>query len=322
MTANPSALSYYGIAKETTKGTFAAAVDYLPLTKFDPDDKTTWLKDDGVRGSMAKEYDAIQGPYWSEIAMSGPVFPDSIPYALCGILGDVTESGSSAPYTHTAALKNSTDGQPTSYSLNDYQVVENRGFAACQFYTLDLKFDGEKLLTWDGAVKGFRSAVQTKPTLSYSTVTAVPGWLCTPTINSVSQLTVMDGELKLAREGGPIHTADGTQNPYQMFVGTLKATGKLTVVADANTHMNTYLAGSKIPIVLNFTSGSGPTLTQVQVTMTKALLTSAKVNRGKAWVEYVLEYEAFPNTTDVGAGGGLSPVKAVIQNAKAASIYV
>lgn len=321
-TANPTALSFYGIAKEAIKGTFVPSVDYLPLTKFDPVDKTQWLKDDGMRGSMAKEYNAIAGPVWSEIACSGPVFPDTIAYPLLSLLGDVTTTGASAPFSHVGALKNSGDGQPISHSLNDFNSVDNRGYTGVQWYDMDFKWDGEKLLTWTGNAKGFQSATQTKPAFSATTITALPGWLSLVSVNSVSTLTMVDGEIKLKREGGPIHTADGTQQPYQMFTGPLGVTGKMVLVADTNTLLTTYLAGTKIPLDFNFTQGAGAALVQFKLHMTNTNVNEVKTLRGKTFTEYELDFEALPNSTDVGASGGLSHIKATIQNAKASGTYI
>ena len=321
-TGNPTALSFFGIAKEATKGTYVPSVDFLPLTKFDPVDMTHWLDDDGLRGSMAKVYNKIAGPVWSEIGMGGPVFPDTIGYPIASFLGDVTTTGGGAPFTHAVALKNNSDGQPVSDSLADFDSVDTRGYTAVQWYDLTFKWDGEKLLTWDGTAKGFQSATQSKPTYSNSAITALPGWLSLVTVNSVSSLTMVDAELKFKREGGPIHTADGTQQPYQMFVGAADITGKAVFVADTNSLLTTYLAGTKIPLDFNFTQGAGAALVQLKFHFTNTNLNVVKVTRGKQWVEYEAEFEALPNSTDAGASGGLSHGKVTIQNAKPASTYV
>jgi Phage tail tube protein len=319
--ALPTALSFYGIAKETVKGTWVTPVDYLPLTKLDPVDKTTWLVDDGMRGSMVKEYNKIPGPVWSETKCTGPVFPDTIGYPLMGFLGDVTATGS-GPYVYAGSLKNSVDGQPTSQSITDFNVVETRGYAGAQWMDLSFKWDGAKLLTWDGTFDALQSAVETKPTSSYTTVTAQPGWLCATTLNSISTLTLIDATFTMKRTGGPINTSDGTQAPYQIFAGDLSVTGKLTVVADANTQLANYLAGTKIPMDFKWSQGAGATATTVQLHSTLCNLDEVSTQRGKAWVEYAITFTALPNSTDAGASGGVSPIKATITNAKPSNVYV
>ena len=102
-TGNPTALSFYGVAKEATKNTYVAPTDFVPLTKFDPVDKTHWMNDDGMRGSMVKDYQKIVGPVWSEVSCSGPIFPDTVGYPLMSLLGDVTTTGGGAPFTHAGS---------------------------------------------------------------------------------------------------------------------------------------------------------------------------------------------------------------------------
>ena len=320
-TANPTALSFYGIAKETTKNTWAAPTDFLPLTKFDPVDKTMWLKDDGMRGSMVKDYNLIAGPVWSEIACSGPLFPDTFGYPVMSLLGDVVVTGGSAPYSHAGALKNSTDGQPVSDSIFDFDSVDSRGYTGLQWYDLTIKWDGEKLLTWDGTCKAYQSTTQSKPAASYTTITPYPGWLSLITLNSLSVVTLISGEVKIKRAGGPIHTADGTQAPYQMFVGDMDVTGKLVVVADTNTQLVNYLAGTKIPIDINFTQGVSAALTQAKFHMSNCNLNEVKATRGKEYTEYEIDFTALANSTDVGASAGLSPIKVTLQNAKPSGTF-
>lgn len=321
MTANPTALSFYGIAHENVKGTYTAPTDYLPLTKFDPVDKTVWLKDDGMRGSMAKEYNLIAGPVYSEISCSGPVFPDTIGYPLVSLLGDITVTGASAPFTHTAALKNSGDGQPISDSLTDFNSVDTRGYSGTQWYGMDFKWDGEKLLDWTGTAKGFQSASQSKPAASFTGITALPGWLCLFTINSIASTTLVSGDISIKRAGGPINTADGTQSPYQMFAGDVTVTGKLVVVADTNLQLTNYLAATKMPLDFNWTQGAGAALVQLKLHMSNCNLNDVKTQRGKEFTEYEIDFSALPNSADAGAGGGLSHVKATLQNAKASGTF-
>ena len=117
--ALPRNRSYLGIAKETrpTPGsapTAVAATDYIPYTTFNPVDSIKYLDDKGLRGSMAEEYDVLQGNIYSELELGGDVFPDTIGYVVAGVLGDVTTTGASAPYTHavdTRSPRIDPDGQ-------------------------------------------------------------------------------------------------------------------------------------------------------------------------------------------------------------------
>jgi hypothetical protein len=318
--ANPTALSFWGVAKDT--GTYVAPTDYIPLTKFDPEDMTTWINDDATRGSMVKSYDKIAGPVWSKATLGGPVFPDTIGYPLMGMLGDVTASGASAPYTYAGAIKNSGDGQPTSQSWTDFNSVEPRGFVGSRWYDLNFAWDGEKGFTWDGAFQGFQSVIQAKPTNAPSTIRMLPGWLCVFKVGGSTLSTLVSADIKMKRAGEPINTADGTQAPLEIFVGEIEVTGKCVLVADVNTQMTNYLSATQTTFDFNFTQGAGAALVQTQFHGSKVNYDLAKPVRGKRFVEYEITWEMLGNSTDAGASGGFSPLKATIQNAKATNVYV
>ena len=78
--AKPSVRSYVGIAKEVTPGTPVAATDFIPLMKdsLKPVDIIAPLYDTGLRGSMAQNYNYIQGRRHTEIDLGGPVFADTV----------------------------------------------------------------------------------------------------------------------------------------------------------------------------------------------------------------------------------------------------
>ena len=55
--------------------------------------------------------------------------------------------------------------------------------------------------------------------------------------------------------------------------------------------------------------------------MTKCAFTVARIERGKDYVELSVNYRAQANTTDAGVTAGYSPIKVVLQNAKASGTY-
>jgi hypothetical protein len=88
-----SAKQFIGVAKETTQGTAVAPTAYIPVDKFEPEDKPTWLDDMAMRGSMIDVYGKQQGVLKAEFSMSGPVFADTIGWLLANILGDISVTG-------------------------------------------------------------------------------------------------------------------------------------------------------------------------------------------------------------------------------------
>lgn len=331
--AIPRSRSYLGIAKETRPAPGAApvavaATDFIPFTSISPMDSVKYLDDKGIRGSMTSEYDVIQGNIHSEVEFGGDVFPDSIGYMLSGVLGDVTTTGASAPFTHTFALLNSqaTNGQPVTFTLSDYYGLgasSTRQYAGCQFQSLDVKFTADSLMTYTAKAFGYASATATNPTLSvpFPAVTPIPSWIGTVTLNSTSTATMAEGNVNIARTVEPIFTVDGNQRPYQLFAGDLSVSGAMTLVFESDTELGYYLNNTRPPLVINFQQGAGASLVQVQFTMTKCAFTQAKIERGKEYVELSVNYKGLANTTDVGTSAGYSPVKVQIKNAKASGTY-
>lgn len=98
----PSLKRAIGWAKEITPGTPVAPVAYLPVTKFDWNDKPTWLEDKALRGVMGDDvFNLIQGVKICEIDMAGPVFGDEFGYIAGNIFGDVTATGTAIAPTGT-----------------------------------------------------------------------------------------------------------------------------------------------------------------------------------------------------------------------------
>lgn len=95
--ANPTVYAskrqYIGFAVETTQGTAVAPAVTVPVDKFDPEDKTTWLDDKALRGAMTEPFNRVAGVKHTEFDMAGPAYFDTFPYLLSNIYGDVVYSG-------------------------------------------------------------------------------------------------------------------------------------------------------------------------------------------------------------------------------------
>jgi hypothetical protein len=303
-----------------------AATDFIPYLAITPFDNVRYLDDKGLRGSMTDEYNVIQGKIYSEFEFSGDVFPDTIGYALSGVLGDVATSGSVAPYTHTMALLNSqaSNGQPPTFTLSDYYSLgagSTRQFAGSQFSQLDVKFSADALLTYTARAVGFQSSVAANPSASFSSVAPVPSWVGTTTLAGSVTAIMAEGNINIQRPVTPIMTVDGTQRPYQLFAGPVTVDGSLLLVLESDTQLNYYLNNTQPTLSIDFASGTGSSAVQVKFQMTKCAFTVARVERSKDYIELNVTYRGMANTTDVGATGGYSPIKATLQNAKASGTY-
>jgi hypothetical protein len=327
MTIQASVRSYLGIAKEVTKGTVVAPTDFIPVSKdaLKPQDMVDALYDTGLRGSNVLNYNYIPGRKHSTVDFGGAVFADTIGYGIAGVLGDVATVGASAPYTHTISLKNSltsgTDTQPISYTLTDFYAVDVRSYPGCQFSDFSLKFNADGMLEYDTKTMGFSSTTPADPTPTFSTVLPTPVWQGTVSIAGSTVANSMTGNIDMKRPVTPIYGIGQTQDPYQVFLGPLEVTGKITFIMETDAQLTNFLNNVQPAIVLNWAYGAGATAVQIQATITKGAYTAAVIERGQDFVQVSIDLNAQANTTDDGASGGFAPIKWVLQNAKPSGTY-
>lgn len=303
-----------GVAKEATPGTPVAQTAAIPLTKFDPTPKQLKLVDDGWRGSMGDNYGMQNGPRSAELSLGGPVFVDTVGYALAGVLGDVAVTGAASPYTHKMALKNAGDGQPGSYTLTDTQGgLQTRQYAGSKFTECSFKWDASGLATWDAKAVCWISNTAAAPTPTFGSTVPVPSWLGALKLGGVAVPNVQNAELNFKRASGEPVFALGSQDPYAIPVGALQVDGKLTFVAIDESPYTAYAnATSPGALTLAFSQGAAA---QINFTVSSPQYDDVKVTRGKAYVEWEATFKAVLNTTDVGASGGFGPGTVQLINA-------
>lgn len=328
MSVQASVRSYLGIAKEVTKGTPVAPTDYLPVmaNSLKPVDIIDPLYDEGLRGSNVKSYAYVPGRTRSTYDFGGSVFADAIGYPIAGLLGDVATVGASAPFTHTMSLENSAvaaaDAQPLSYTLTDFYAAAVRAYPGCQFTDFTLKFNADGMLEYDTKVTGWVSATAATPTPTFSTVLPTQVWQGALTVGGTTITNSISGEISMKRPVTPVYGIATTQAPFNIFVGPLEVTGKLTFIMENDTELTRYLTNTQPALVLNWAYGAGATAVQIQATLTKGAYVAAASDRGSDFVQISVDINAQANTTDAGATLGYSPIKWVIKNAKPAATYV
>lgn len=327
MTVQNTARSYLGIAKEVTKGTPVAPTNFIPVmaSKLKPADVIGELYDEGLRGSLVKDYNYIQGRSNSTYDFGGSVFADTFGYIVAGVLGDVTTTGGTAPYTHSISLKNATsvgaDAQPTAFTLTDYYAANVRAYPGIQFHDCSLKFTADGLLEYDAKGTGWLSQTASTPTPSFSSVLPTPVWQGSVSVGGTTLSNAIDGNIDMKRDVTPIFGLATTRDPYQVFVGSLETTGKITFVMENNDQLVNYLTNVQPAITFNWSQGTGATATQVQFTTTKGAYTAAMIDRSKDFVQIEININAMGNTTDAGSSAGYSNIKWVLKNALTSGTY-
>ena len=320
MALQNTARSYVGIAKETTKGTPVTPTAFIPViaNTVKPEDKYGILLDKGLRGSAAETYNYIQGRGNSTFDFSGDAFADTIGWAIAGVMGTDTITGT-APYSHALTLKYSAstaaDIQPVSYTITDFYSANVRAYAGIQFSDFSLKFNADGMLQYDAKATGWLSATASTPTPSFSTVLPTPVWYGTVSVGGTQVTNAMTGQIDMKRPVTPVWGISNTQNPYQVFLGALDVTGKVTFTMEADTQLTNFLTNTQPALVFNWTQGTGSTQTIIQAQLTKGAYTAAVIGRSKDFVEIEVTFNGQANTTDAATASGYSPIKWTIANA-------
>jgi len=333
-TTYASAKQFVGVAKETSQGTPVAMTATIPVEKFEPEDKPVWLDDKALRGSMVESYGRQQGVIKTDFSISGPVFGDTLGWLLGNLLGDLTTTGASAPFTHAFSTLNTGQGQPTSHTFTHFQgpvaSVGARQYPGACLSELTVKWNAEtQLLTYDAKGSCWPSVIAgAAPTSAPSTVTPVPSWrgqlgIGGPATGGTLVKTVMDGEITIKRALEVVFTTQNVQTPYIIQRGAVSASGKLNFIAADESPYTTMLNNTQPQLQLLIGNGvSGAGQIQVQVDCQNAAYATAKADFGKAAVGYQTTFDAIANTTNAGTSGGFSPLKVTLTNGIAAGTYV
>lgn len=318
---NPTHRTTIGIAKEATKGTAVAASAFIPVKGPQPLDNLMLLPDQNLRGSAVTDYAQVAGRIFSTFDFSGDVFADTIGWPLAGILGDVVVTGAGAPFTTTFSVLNSGDVQAKSYTLTDFDAIQTRRYPGMQFSALTFKFTGEGMFEYDVKSTGFQSATASNPSPNFSTLLPAPAWGIQASLAGSTVAYVASGEVTIGRPVNPLWNAAASQSPYKVWQGPTSVSGKLVMFMEDETQLNNYLNKTDLAVTLDFNRGAGAATEEVKLTMTKSDFSNGRRTYGKDWIEFETDFVANANTTDAGASGGMSPIKATLQNAIASGTY-
>lgn len=325
--AKPSVRSYLGIAKEVTPATPVAATDFIPISKdaFKPVDIINPLYDNGLRGSMVENYTYIQGRRHTEIDVAGPVFADTVGYWLGGIMGSVVTTGASAPYAHTITLKNATgigaDAQPTSFTLEDMYVANNRFYPGCKVTEFSMTFNSEGMLEYTTKLMGHPSETTAAASPSFSAVTPTPVWRGEVLIGGLSVGYITNGTVNMTRKAEAIFGINDDQGPYEIFVGALDSTGNVTFVMENDDQLLNFLNNTQPVLNFQFSQGTGATATTIAFNVGKGAYTTGAIDRSGDHVSITVDFSAIGNTSDAGATGGYAPIQWYLENAVPSGTY-
>ena len=322
------------VAPETSQGTqVLTGMFAIPVDNFQPEPNVTPLDNKALYGDMAEIHGRTQGPIHESFSLSGPMFPDAIGYLLKNILGDQTESGASAPFTHAFSLLNSGTGQPTSLTIVHQNLLTAttgqryypgaclselilKGNADSEFVTVEAKG-----MSWPSAAVPTTAVVP-----SFTAVTPIPFWkfavgLGGTTVGSPNK-KVREWSMTITRALRVENTAQNSQNPYIIQRGAVGMAGSITfTVPSDETELNYLLNNTQPQFQLLGTQGAAAALTSLQIDHQLCAFDTEKLKLDEEAIGYDATYVAIANTTNAGASGGYSPGKITIQNAVALATY-
>jgi hypothetical protein len=272
----------------------------------------TQVTDEGLRGSMAVQYDQVITARHDEYTFTTLAYVDTLPALMRGLLGGTDVITGTTNYSHTISLLNndgSNGNQPPSYTFFDWDGYILRTMPGGQVDEVQLKFTATGLVEVTVKVQTMAYvAAGGMPTSAFTTVSATPSWSCTTSLNSVATTPIVEGTLSFKRGVKALHTL-GQTNPYRLFAGPLDTSGSsLVVINAADVEQNLALAGTAFPLSFLFSPPSSPSMSfKYQMTNVKASNTVQE--RGSdGMIITTLTLLPLPNSTDANSGG-LSPVK-------------
>ncbi len=335
-TTFPSAKAFVGWAKEATQGTPVTPITWTyplsaPLTV---KDNPVYLVDPGMRNSMVDEYGVVQGVNSVSFSMQGWAYMDGLGFLINNILGDITTTGASAPFSHAIAALNSGTGQPGSLTLVDWQGMpatsSARQFPGACLSQLVLKGNAESSvieftatgLAWPSSDLG------SAPTAAPTAAPGLAAWrtvlgLAGPASGGTQVKTAREWSITIDRKLRAEWTLQNSQNPFIVQRGAVRAAGTLLVPVPADESVLNYYLNNTQPQV-QLIVDNGLTLSAklaLTIDAQVAAFNSGEIVRNEEAAGYNMAFKCVANTTNAGASGGYSPLKVTLQNAIASGTY-
>lgn len=318
----PTQRRFLNIGKEVTSGTPVAGTATIAVTQLAPEDQPDWLVDTAWRAAIAGEYGLTPGPEIAALQLGGPVYADTLGHLLLNVLGDQAVTGA-GPFTHTFALYNTGTAQPPTHTLIDATGIPATGQARQYAYTclsqLTITGNAADLLVWSAGATSYISTIPgSPPSTSPSGVRTSAGWASTVTIGGVQVKDLASWEVTIARATiDPFWSVAGTQNPGSIWRGECTVAGRLTFApALDETPLTTMLNNTQPTLSIVATAPAGASLT---LHCQQAAYDTSKINDSGVLFGYDVTFRGIANTTDVGASGGYSPIKATLVNSVSGS---
>jgi hypothetical protein len=319
----PGSTQWLGLAKEVTPGTpIAAPTMWIPVISPKYSRKTTPLKDQALRGTMATTYGQVQGMAWAELSYQTQVYADTAyPHFLSILGGTDTVTGSTDPIMHACSLYNLSDAthtaQPTSYTgflyQGDGKVMQIPGMVASD---VKLTIKANEKPTIDVAWTGLQGINLAAPTNTPTTAQLMPPFTASISLGGSAALKYTNITIDIKRDVKPVPVINGTQVPGGIFGGPVTVTGTFDSVyqGTADVDLANFIANTQPSVVVSlFTQGDSTHPLKLQ--MSKVAYDAADPQpTATDWLTIQSTFEAIANATDA-LDTKFSPIQAQQINA-------
>jgi hypothetical protein len=327
---------FHGVSLDVTPGTPTAMAATMGLAKpLEWNDKPTWLKDTSLRGVMTTgPFTVQQGVTLGELTFPESIaYPDIIGWVLANILGDLTVTGT-GPFTTAFSLLNTAVGQPKTNTITEYYGPTTtsgaRQFSGTAFSEVSIIWDvAKKYLSWSGkAASWLSNAAAAKPTDAQSTDKGIPGWqmlmgIGGPASGGTQVLECQSGKITIKRQVKPQYAGMNSPAPYVMMRGACTVAFSNLVFITKDESIYNHMINNDGP-QLQFVWDNGLTGSNhraIQIDTSSAAFEETKPDYGEDLLRWSTMGDFIATSTNAGASGGESPIKATLTNAIASGTY-
>jgi hypothetical protein len=217
-------------------------------------------------------------------------------------------------------LNNAGSGnQPPSLTLTDYDGDQWRQLTASQMDKLSIVGNATALINYTTDWYCNPSITPSSPTVSYSTVPAVPTWTTALVISGAQYTDVEEWTIDMSRGTKPIPAVTGTLEYFEYFAGPLTVNGKLTVVDTSGApELTQYQNGTDN--TFDFLINDVTTGDIMEIHSSSVIYRTGELVRSKEYVETELTFDFLPTATDATAGG-VSPIIVSFGNSQTAAYH-
>jgi hypothetical protein len=198
-----------------------------------------------------------------------------------------------------------TNAIPQTYSVWDSYAVANRQYTYGTVEKFGLKWSAQAEATYAATLRSQLSATSGAQTAAFTTVPPFMGWQSGVVIGGAAQLNLEDLQVDFTRKVTPVFAAANSQSPVQILASSLMVSGKATFQMATDAEFNLFRNGTVN--ILQF-GLFGPALgfqgaaaaSGLLLTISAAVYTGGVIERGKEYVQAVLNFTGDYNVTDGG----------------------